>query len=85
MAIPLSSRGFHRYNRDPARTAHRDTLRDLVTPDEYNAIRQSRLNAFYTSPEVTKTMRQGLKDMGAGNLTHLRVLEPSVVPPRARG
>ena len=54
-----------------------DQLRDMVTEDQYNAITGSRLNAFYTTPEIIRTMWTGIEEVGAGDAERLRVLEPS--------
>ena len=70
--------GFSHYRpNEPAWRERKETLRELVTGEEYDAIRRSRLNAFYTTPEVVKAMWDGLKDMGAGDIPNLKVLEPS--------
>jgi len=52
-------------------------LKALVTPEEHRSIRESRLNAFYTTPEVIQSMWGGLMEMGAGDLKNPVVLEPS--------
>lgn len=52
-------------------------LKEMTTPEEYSAIERSRLNAFYTSPEVVNATWDALKQMGADKLTKPRVLEPS--------
>ena len=57
--------------------ARGEELRKLVSEDEYHSIERSRLNAFYTTPEVVSAMWQGLEEMGAGDLTNPVVLEPS--------
>jgi len=54
-------------------------LKALVTPEEHRSIRESRLNAFYTTPEVIQSMWGGLMEMGAGDLKNPVVLEPSAV------
>jgi len=53
------------------------TLKEITTPEEYQAIEKSRLNAFYTTPEVVRAMWRGLEQLGAGDIAHPRVLEPS--------
>ena len=53
-------------------------LRELISPEEYESIRGSRLNAFYTSSGVIKQMWSTLAGMGAGDLKSPVVLEPSV-------
>jgi N12 class adenine-specific DNA methylase len=52
-------------------------LRELLTEDEYQSIERSRLNAFYTSPEVIKATWTALERLGAGNIAAPRILEPS--------
>ena len=49
-------------------------LKSLLTPEEYQAARESTLTAFYTPPVVIRSMYQALEQMGfeTGN-----VLEPS--------
>ena len=54
-----------------------DQLRELTTTEEYQAIERSRLNAFYTTPEVINATWQALQQFGANSLSHPRVLEPS--------
>jgi len=54
-----------------------DQLRELTTEDEYQAIERSRLNAFYTSPEVINAMWAGIRKLGVDNVAHPRILEPS--------
>lgn len=52
-------------------------LAELFKDDEraFNAVKQSTVDAFYTSPLVTKQMWQAVSDM---NFTGGRILEPSV-------
>ena len=69
--------GFSYYTREPAWRERKEALEELTTKEEYGAIRKSRLNAFYTSPAVVKTMWQGLRDMGADKIPNPKVLEPS--------
>ena len=69
--------GFLPYTRDDAWKKRGEELRELTTQDEYESIGRSRLNAFYTTPEVIKAMWDGLERMGAGDLENPRVLEPS--------
>ena len=52
-------------------------LRGLVTPEEYESIRGSRLNAFYTTSDVINSMWSSLQGMGADQLESPVVLEPS--------
>lgn len=49
-------------------------LKELLTPDEYRAAKESTLTAFYTPPAVIRSMYQALVDMGfsKGN-----ILEPA--------
>ena len=69
--------GFGHYSKEPAWEERKATLKELVSGEEYEAIEQSRLNAFYTSPEVIKTMWQGLEHLGADKIPNPKVLEPS--------
>lgn len=69
-----STRG---YGRDDAWKERGRLLEELVTGEEYQAIEKSRLNAFYTTPAIVKSMWDGLEHLGANNLAHPRVLEPS--------
>lgn len=50
-------------------------LKELLTPEEYEAVRASTLNAHYTSPTVIHAMYEALENMGfeSGN-----ILEPSM-------
>ena len=50
-------------------------LKELLTPEEYNAAKASVLNAHYTTPSVVHAIYAGLEKLG---FTHGRVLEPSV-------
>jgi N12 class adenine-specific DNA methylase len=54
-----------------------DQLRELLTPDEYQALERSRLNAFYTTPDVIRATWAGLQQMGTDKIAHPHVLEPS--------
>ena len=69
--------GFREYTHDKSWRERGDELRSLIDPEAYQAIRDSRRNAFYTSPEIIKAMWSGLRDMGADDLATLKVLEPS--------
>ena len=71
------TQGFAPYPGDRAWAGRKEALRELVTDEEYEAIRRSTLNAFYTTPEIVKTMWEGLRELGAGDLPNLKVLEPS--------
>ncbi len=50
-------------------------LKDLLTPEEYEAARASTLNAHYTSPTVIHAMYEALERMGFENGN---ILEPSM-------
>ena len=52
-------------------------LEELTTDEELRAIRLSRLNAFYTTPELVNSMWDTLNKMGADKLKNPKVLEPS--------
>ncbi len=70
--------GFTPYTpREPAWRERKEVLRELVTGEDYESIERSRPNAFYTTPEIVKVMWEGLKDLGAGDIPNLKVLEPS--------
>ena len=62
---------------DPAWQRRKDELESLVAADDLEGIRRSRLNAFYTTPEVVKSMWSTLSGMGANKLENPKVLEPS--------
>jgi hypothetical protein len=66
----------HHYQDTPW-TKRGDALREITADEEYQAIETSRLNAFYTTPEVINTMWKALDHMGVGKLSHPRILEPS--------
>ena len=63
--------------REEAWKRRRTEIEELVSSAEYEGIKRSRKNAFYTTPEVVKAMWKGVSDMGADKLPHPRVLEPS--------
>ena len=65
------------YARDPAWQRRREDLEELVSPEEYEGIKLSRLNAFYTTPGVVRSMWSTLSKMGADRLKDPKVLEPS--------
>jgi N12 class adenine-specific DNA methylase/ppGpp synthetase/RelA/SpoT-type nucleotidyltranferase len=67
----------YRYDKDTPWGKRRDELKAITTPEEFKAIEKSRENAFFTTPEVIKTMWKALDKAGVGNLTNPRVLEPS--------
>lgn len=50
-------------------------LKELLTPEEYEAARASTLNAHYTSPTVIHAMYEALENMG---FTSGNILEPSM-------
>lgn len=50
-------------------------LKELLTPEEYDAARASILNAYYTSPAIVKNMFDAVSRLGFKNG---RVLEPSM-------
>jgi|GEM_PF-1483724 len=55
----------------------RAELEAITTEAELKSIEGSRLNAFYTTPEVIRHMWKAVDEMGAGKLNNPRVLEPS--------
>ena len=62
---------------DPSKTAWAKEyaeLKELLTPEEYEAARASTLNAHYTSPMVIRAIYEAVEQMGfrSGN-----ILEPS--------
>jgi N12 class adenine-specific DNA methylase/murein DD-endopeptidase MepM/ murein hydrolase activator NlpD/2'-5' RNA ligase len=61
---------------NPAWKKRGDELRALVSEAEYQAIRESRINANYTSAEVVAAMWGALQRMGLTG-PNLRVLDPS--------
>ena len=60
-------------------------MEELVSDEQLEGIRRSRINAFYTMPEIVRAMRKGLSDMGEDKLDSLNVLEPSAGPGRFLG
>lgn len=64
-------------NDDGAWQRRGETLREITTEDEYRAIERSRLNAFFTTPTVVQATWSALARLGAGRLSHPRILEPS--------
>lgn len=52
-------------------------LKELLTEEEWGAVKKSRINAFFTPPEIIAAMWDGLAKLGANKLSHPRVLEPS--------
>ena len=71
--------------RDPARQKRRAELEELVSDEQLEGIRRSRIYAFYTTPEIVRGMRKGLSDMGEDKLDSLNVLEPSAGSSRFPG
>ena len=63
--------------RDHARQKRRAELEELVSDEQLEGIRRSRINAFCTTPEIVRAMWKGLSDIGADKLDSLNVLEPS--------
>lgn len=61
-------------DRKPEFEKERQQLKELLSPDEYEAARRSTQNAHYTSPEVVRGMWAALGHLG---FTGGRVLEPS--------
>jgi len=68
---------FRGYTRDAGWERRGKELKELTTEDEYHAIETSRINAFYTTPEVINYMWDALKRMGMDKLSHPHILEPS--------
>ena len=62
---------------DPAWQNRRAELEELVSDEQLDGIRRSRINAFCTTPEIVRGMMKGLSDMGVDKLYSLNVLEPS--------
>jgi len=52
-------------------------LKELTTEKEYKDIERSRLNAFFTTPEVINTTWDTLRKFGADKIARPHVLEPS--------
>jgi len=68
---------FSTWARDGAWKRRGDELRELITPTEYKALERSRLNAFYTTPEVVQATWKGLEQLGVDKISRPHVLEPS--------
>ena len=62
---------------DPAWKRRRTEFEELLTEEEHEGIKRSRLNAFYTTPQVVKSMWSTLQGMGADKLKNPKILEPS--------
>lgn len=69
----LANDFFDDYN--PRFTTEREILRDLVTPTEYSAMKESSLTAYYTDPDIIRQMWKRLIDDG---FTGGRILDPSM-------
>src|SRR5258708_34540857 len=52
-------------------------LRSLVDDGEWQSLERSRLNAFFTSPDVIGAIWYGLLALGLGDLSPRRILEPA--------
>ncbi len=68
---------FDNTNTSKAQQAARQELKTLLTEEEYNNVRMSTRNAFYTSEAVVKGMWSGVKALGLGN-SPMNVVEPSL-------
>ena len=68
---------FRGYGGDPSWRKRGDALRDATSQEEYRSIERSRINAFYTTPEVINSIWGGLEQLGAADLENPRILEPS--------
>ncbi len=75
----------------PEWKAERDTLRTLISEDEYNAAKASTLNAHFTSPDVVRGMWDALTHMGykggqaiepAAGIGHFLGMIPDKVAPK---
>ena len=69
--------GFKPRSYEPAWKRRKEELEALVTPEEFKGIERSRINAFYTTPAIVKSMWDTVASMGADKLKGLKVLEPS--------
>ncbi|EOG7654856.1 PLxRFG domain-containing protein [Vibrio cholerae] len=68
---------FDNTNTSKAQQAAHQELKTLLTEEEYNNVRMSTRNAFYTSEDVVKGMWSGVKALGLGN-SPMNVVEPSL-------
>ncbi|EGR2393870.1 PLxRFG domain-containing protein [Vibrio cholerae] len=68
---------FDNTNSSKALQAAHQELKTLLTEEEYNNVRMSTRNAFYTSEAVVKGMWSGVKALGLGN-SPMNVVEPSL-------
>ena len=62
---------------EPAWKKRKGDLEAVVTPEELKGIRFSRLNAFYTTPAVVKSMWSTIDKMGGDRMKKPKILEPS--------
>ena len=60
--------------KDPAWQALGETLRMLLSPEEYESAKRTTFNAFYTSPTVIRAMHEALGRLGVPR--EATVLEP---------
>ncbi|ELK1815198.1 PLxRFG domain-containing protein [Vibrio cholerae] len=68
---------FDNTNTSKSQQAAHQELKMLLTEEEYNNVRMSTRNAFYTSEAVVKGMWSGVKALGLGN-SPMNVVEPSL-------
>ncbi|ENM5902995.1 PLxRFG domain-containing protein [Vibrio mimicus] len=68
---------FDNTNTSKSQQAAHIELKALLTEEEYNNVRMSTRNAFYTSEAVVKGMWSGVKALGLGN-SPMNVVEPSL-------
>ncbi|EEX64619.1 PLxRFG domain-containing protein [Vibrio metoecus] len=68
---------FDNSNTSKSQQAAHQELKALLTEEEYNNVRMSTRNAFYTSEAVVKGMWSGVKALGLGN-SPMNVVEPSL-------
>ncbi|EOX3342479.1 PLxRFG domain-containing protein [Vibrio cholerae] len=68
---------FDNTNTSKSQQAAHQELKALLTEEEYNNVRMSTRNAFYTSEDVVKGMWSGVKALGLGN-SPMNVVEPSL-------
>ncbi|GHY05742.1 helicase [Vibrio cholerae] len=68
---------FDNTNTSKSQQAAHQELKTLLTEEEYNNVRMSTRNAFYTSEAVVKGMWRGVKALGFGN-SPMNVVEPSL-------
>lgn len=68
---------FDNTNTSKAQQAAHQELKTLLTEEEYNNVRMSTRNAFYTLEAVVKGMWSGVKALGLGN-SPMNVVEPSL-------